>query len=122
MSNKICVVTGVGPGTGKAIAERFARGGYTVAMLARDAGRLEEISKRTENTVGFVCDVADEMAIGETLAKVEHDLGQVSCLIHNAVGGALGNFLEVGPEVLEQNFRINTCPSSDKLRHACCFA
>src|SRR5436853_364208 len=40
MSEKICVVAGVGPGTGAALSRRFAAGGYRVAMLARDAGRL----------------------------------------------------------------------------------
>jgi NAD(P)-dependent dehydrogenase (short-subunit alcohol dehydrogenase family) len=31
----VATVTGVGPGTGAAIVRRFARGGYSVAMLAR---------------------------------------------------------------------------------------
>ena len=34
------VVTGVGPGTGAAIARRFAHGEYAVAMLARTHERL----------------------------------------------------------------------------------
>ena len=38
----VALVTGVGPGTGAAIARRFARGGYSVAMLARNRDRLEE--------------------------------------------------------------------------------
>ena len=37
----VCVVTGVGPGNGLAIVRRFARQGYQVAMLARNAQRLE---------------------------------------------------------------------------------
>ena len=37
MSEKVCVVAGVGPGTGTALSRRFAAGGYRVAMLARDA-------------------------------------------------------------------------------------
>ncbi|MEH7876377.1 SDR family NAD(P)-dependent oxidoreductase [Rhizobium laguerreae] len=28
-------------------------------------------------------------------------------MIHNAVGGAFGNFLDIKPEVLQQNFQIN---------------
>lgn len=28
-------------------------------------------------------------------------------VIHNAVGGAFGNFLDIKPEVLQQNFQIN---------------
>jgi short-subunit dehydrogenase len=29
-------------------------------------------------------------------------------LIHNAVGGAFGNFMEIDPEVLHRNFQVNT--------------
>jgi NAD(P)-dependent dehydrogenase (short-subunit alcohol dehydrogenase family) len=40
MTGSVCVISGVGPGTGWALARRFARGGYRVAMLARNAERL----------------------------------------------------------------------------------
>jgi NADP-dependent 3-hydroxy acid dehydrogenase YdfG len=40
---KVCLVTGVGPGTGAALVRRFAQDGYAVAMLARSAERLEEL-------------------------------------------------------------------------------
>ena len=36
MAEKVCLITGVGPGTGAACARRFAEG-YRVAMLARNA-------------------------------------------------------------------------------------
>ena len=29
-------------------------------------------------------------------------------LIHNAVGGAFGNFMQIDPEVLNRNFQVNT--------------
>lgn len=35
----LALVAGVGPGTGRAIVERFAAGGYAVGMLARDKRR-----------------------------------------------------------------------------------
>ena len=36
MAEPVCVVSGVGPGTGTALVRRFAAGGYRVAMLARN--------------------------------------------------------------------------------------
>ena len=36
------------------------------------------------------------------------ELGNPSVVIHNAVGGAFGNFLEVDLSVLEHNFQVNT--------------
>ena len=38
MSERVCVVTGVGPGTGAALVRRFAADCYRVAMLARTLG------------------------------------------------------------------------------------
>lgn len=35
MSTPVALITGVGDGTGAALAHRFAQGGYRVAMLAR---------------------------------------------------------------------------------------
>jgi len=40
-NNKVCLITGVGPGTGTALVERFVDGGYQAAMLARSVERLE---------------------------------------------------------------------------------
>lgn len=105
--SRLCLVTGVGPGTGKAIVERFAKDDYKVAMLARDANRLDKIAAETNGTYGYVCDVSDETSLSATISSVQNELGPVSCLIHNAVGGAFGSFLDVEPDVFEQNFRIN---------------
>ena len=63
----VALVTGVGPGTGKSIVERFAAAGYTVAMLARSGERLAQIESATPNTHAFVCDVANDAGLAETL-------------------------------------------------------
>lgn len=57
ISENICLVTDVGPGSGRAIADRFAGGGYKVAMLARDLDQLNEISAQTDNAFAYACDV-----------------------------------------------------------------
>ena len=49
MANPVVVVTGVGPGTGAAIARRFSRGGYAVAMLARSRDRLIALEREIES-------------------------------------------------------------------------
>jgi NADP-dependent 3-hydroxy acid dehydrogenase YdfG len=105
---KLALITGVGPGTGAAIARRFAAGGYDVAMLARNAERLTALSQEIANTYPYACDVTDEAQLDATLASVRSTFGEPSILVHNAVGGAWGNFLDVDPRVLERNFQVNT--------------
>ena len=108
MAEPVCVVTGVGPGTGTALTRRFADGGYRVAMLARSAERLADLERANPGATGFACDVSDEAAVTATLATITQRLGAPAVLIHNAVGGAFGTFLTIEPAVLEQNFRVNT--------------
>jgi short-subunit dehydrogenase len=105
---KICVVTGVGPGTGSALARRFAKGGYRVALIARNEQRLRDLEAELEGSKGYRCDVSDPKQVESTIDAIERDLGVPSTLIHNAVGGALGSFLEIDPQVLNQNFQVNT--------------
>ena len=107
MDAPVAVVTGVGPGTGVAVARRLATGGYRVAMLARDRERLTRFAREIEGTRAYPCDVTDAAQIERSLAAIRADLGVPSVLVHNAVGGAFGSFLDVDPGVLEHNFRVN---------------
>jgi NAD(P)-dependent dehydrogenase (short-subunit alcohol dehydrogenase family) len=108
MTQAICVVTGVGPGTGSALARRFARGGYRVAMLARDIERLSRLEREIPGCKGFACDVSDAAQVEATADRIGSELGAPEVLVHNAVGGAFGTFLEIDPAVLNRNFQINT--------------
>ena len=105
---EVVLVTGVGPGTGKSIVERFAAAGYCVAMLARSQERLTQIESATPNTHAFVCDVADEAALAETLLTIRASLGAPTIVVHNAVGAERGTYAEVDPQNMRRAFEINT--------------
>lgn len=105
--SEVCLITGVGPGSGAALARRFAAEGYRVAMLARDAERLAQLAREIPGSVAFPADVADLDALRAVLARVRDELGAPSVLLHNAVAGGFGTFESVTPEALEQRFRVN---------------
>ncbi len=104
----VALVTGVGPGTGAAIARRLAAGGYAVAMLARNGERLAALAREIPASRAYVCDVTDRAQLDVVLSAVHTELGEPQVLIHNAVGGAFGNFMEIDPALLERNFQVNT--------------
>jgi short-subunit dehydrogenase len=104
----LALVTGVGPGTGRAIVECFARQGYTVAMIARSGQRLKEIANAIPNTHPFVCDVADEGALTATLLDIRNTLGSPKVVVHNAVGAERGTYLEIDPQNMRAAFEVNT--------------
>jgi NAD(P)-dependent dehydrogenase (short-subunit alcohol dehydrogenase family) len=100
----LALVTGVGPGTGASVARRFAEGGYRVAMLARNAERLAALEREIPDSIAITCDVTDATALEQVIANV----GAPKVVVHNAVGGAFGTFLQVEPDVLQRNFETNT--------------
>jgi len=51
MSDQVCVISGVGPGTGSALAKRFAEGSYRVALLARSESRLASLEQELAGCV-----------------------------------------------------------------------
>jgi len=108
MMEKVCVISGVGPGTGASLARRFASGGYKVAMLARNAARLGELETEISGAKAYPCDVSDPLQVDAAAAAIERELGQPDVVIHNAVGGAFGSFLDIAPKVLNENFQTNT--------------
>ena len=108
MTAPVCLISGVGPGTGSALARRFAEGGYRVALLARNEGRLASLEKELLSAKGYRCDVSDAAQVEAAASAVERDLGNPDVVIHNAVGGAFGTFLEIDPQILNRNFQVNT--------------
>lgn len=108
MEKPLVLISGVGPGTGADVARRFARGGYRVAMLARDAGRLAQLESQIAGARGFVCDMADETQVATVTDAMCAELGAPQVIVYNAVAGAFGSFLEIDPAVLEYNFKVNT--------------
>lgn len=103
----VCVVAGVGPGTGAALARRFAAGGYHVAMLARDADRLGALEREIAGSRAYPVDVTDAASVKDIVARIGADLGTPRVLVHNAVAGAFGEFLDVEPATLEHTSRTN---------------
>jgi len=105
---KTCLITGVGPGTGSALVRRFAQDDYAVAMLARNGERLDSLASELDSAHAFVCDVSDENALISTYQQIKSDLGAPSVIVHNAVGAALGSYMDIDPDRLRLAFEVNT--------------
>src|ERR1700704_2100283 len=99
----VAIVTGVGPGTGSAIVRRFAGGGFRVIALARSAERINALAQELPDTHAMICDVSSESRVTEVVTSIRQTYGAPDVLIHNAVGGGWGTFLEIDPKMLEHN-------------------
>ena len=108
VSGRTCLITGVGPGTGSALAKRFASAGYRVAMLARDEARLRQLEASLPGSLGFVCDVGNEEELRLAVSQVQDSLGDPHTVIHNAVSANLTDFMSLAANDLRKNFETNT--------------
>jgi len=108
MNKPTALITGVGEGTGAALVRRFARGGYKVAMLARNQERLKLLEHEIPDSKAYLCDVGNIDMLLNTVEAVRKDMGDPNVLIHNAVSATFQSFLEADPKDLENNFRVNT--------------
>ena len=108
MSKPVALITGVGDTTGASLVRRFAAGGYRVAMVARNAARLETLEREVEGARAYVCDLSDLDAVVAAAAQVKREMGAPAVLVHNAVAHSFEPFLDADPRDLERNFRVNT--------------
>ena len=88
LTGKRILLTGASSGIGEAAAEKFARCGATVVVVARRRELLDTVVERITAAGGaaraHVCDLSDLDVVDKLVATVEHDLGGVDILINNA--------------------------------------
>ena len=103
----LCIVAGVGGGTGEAIVKRFAQGAYDVAMIARKASRLDRIADEVAHNSAFPCDIGDLDAFRATLATITEKHGVPKVYVQNAAAAVFAHYQDIDIEAFEQTFRVN---------------
>ncbi|WP_329256917.1 SDR family NAD(P)-dependent oxidoreductase [Streptomyces pseudovenezuelae] len=82
-------LVGAGPGLGLATARRFGAAGHTVALIARDAGKLDgltaDLARDGIQARGYPADVLDIESLTAALYAAAADLGPVEILQYSPV-------------------------------------
>ena len=85
-----CIIVGVGPGLGAAVARRFASAGYAVALASRNPDRLAplaaEIAAAGGTAKAYRADATQEADIVALFEAAESDLGPAAVAVFNASG------------------------------------
>jgi short-subunit dehydrogenase len=96
--NSTVLITGASSGIGAVYADRFARRGHDLVLVARDAARLEAIAGRLRAETGVSVEVLPaDLTEPAGLARVEvraRDDGRIGVLVNNAGASARGDFLD----------------------------
>jgi short-subunit dehydrogenase len=96
------VITGASAGVGRAVVGEFARRQARVALLARDAERLEGAKREVEDMGGqalaLPTDVADARQVERAAERAEQEFGPIDIWINNAMVTVFAPFTEITPE------------------------
>src|ERR1700730_1212875 len=113
MPNKPSVlITGASSGIGAIYADRFARRGHDLVLVARDGARMEVLAEKLRREAGVAVDIlpADLTDLGE-LVQVEarlRDDGRIGVLVNNAGASAAGSFIDQSPDAVTKIISLNT--------------
>jgi NADP-dependent 3-hydroxy acid dehydrogenase YdfG len=108
MGSPVCVVVGVGPGNGIAIAKKFSDQGYQVALCSRNESNLKQYSSEIKGSRAYSYDVQDIEAPKRVFEAIARDMGAVDTLIYNAGTGGFLNIEEATVENLQDAWEVNT--------------
>lgn len=107
MNKPVCVVIGVGPGNGAAIARRFAGEGCAVALLARSMEFTDDLAQELDGAKAYACDVTSEADVASTFNRIRAELGEVEVLVYNAGSGVWGDIESITAAGFESTWRVN---------------
>jgi short-subunit dehydrogenase len=110
------LVTGASSGIGAVYADRLARRGHDLILVARDGARLEAIARRLRAETGRIIEVVPaDLTKPAELAKIEARLASdpaITVLVNNAGISLNGGLLDNGPAELQKLIAINiTAPT-----------
>ena len=103
LSGRVAIVGGASRGLGRACAERLAREGANLVIVARGEGELEEAARTIAPKAGvevlsIAADQSRPDAVGSVVDRAMEQFGRVDVLVNNTGGPPPGLFADHGDE------------------------
>ncbi len=106
-------IVGAGPGLGIAVARRFGREGYAVALISRDQSKLDGLARdlAAEGIAarGFAADVLEPAQLTAALEAAAAELGPITALQYSPLPfrSFLRPVLETPPELAQEALQFS---------------
>lgn len=106
-------IIGAGPGLGAAVARRFGREGFAIALISRDQAKLDalagELAQDGVTAAGFAADVRDGASLEAALSAASARLGPITALQYSPLPSRvyLEPVLDLTPELALEALRFS---------------
>jgi uncharacterized protein len=105
------LVTGASSGIGAVYADRLARRGYDLVLVARNRERLSDLAKRLSAETGraakvVAADLSEKMDLRKIETLLQSDLS-ISLLVNNAGIGAVSPLLKSNIDKMDEMIALN---------------
>jgi uncharacterized protein len=116
------LVTGASAGIGAALAQRFARAGHDVVLVARSADKLKVLARDLAKRHGvgataIAADLAQDGEVGRLAAKLRRRRLAIDILVNNAGVNHQGHFSKMAPAAHDEIIRLNVAAATAMLAH-----
>lgn len=105
MSSPLALIVGAGSGLSAAVARRFVKAGFRLALAARRTEKLAGLAAELGAKV-YGCDAAERGQVDGLFAALDRDLGTADFVLYNASGRQRGPFVELDAAAVEQAVRV----------------
>ena len=110
-NNPSVLITGASTGIGAVYADRFARRGHDLVLVARDRVRMEMLAGRLRRETGVAVDILRaDLTDPNDLAQVEarlRDDHRIGVLVNNAGTAPAGGFVDQSPDEIGRIVSLN---------------
>ena len=107
MNKKTIWITGGSTGIGKALAIKFAKEGWNVAISARRESLLQEISVKYENISPFPLDVTNKLECKEVFDKLKDKFNEIDVCFFSTGTWDPKKEKDIDVEQMEEVFKVN---------------
>lgn len=112
MTKPTILITGASTGIGATYADRFARRGHDLVLVARDEVRMKALADQLRSETGVAIDILPaDLTRADELAGVEarlRDDDRIGILVNNAGAGLGGRFIDQSADAITQLIALNT--------------
>lgn len=115
------LITGASAGIGAIYADRLARRGYDLVLVARDEAKLNALASRLQDETGTTievlpADLANAADIHKVATRLQED--DITMLVNNAGTAVAGPTIDMDPERLDAMIQLNVAVATRLARAA----